>query len=199
MVRHASRLVIAACGVVVGLFVGGVPAGVEAGGGACHVAPAARDAAGTEVQLSGNCFTPTVLRVEPGTRVTFRNVDPAVHHIAGAAYGWGTPWERPFQEGDTAEFTFSEAGTYPYSCYLHIGMAGAIVVGDGRAASSNGTGASAPVVARANDASAEAPPADASVPGSAGGAAGRWVFGMLGAASVLTVGAVVTRRWATRR
>ncbi|MBE0611368.1 MAG: hypothetical protein IH609_18445, partial [Dehalococcoidia bacterium] len=164
-----------------------------------HVAPPAWDAAGAEVRLSGNCFTPTVLRVEPGTSVTFRNIDPVVHHIAGVAYAWGTPWERQFGEGDTAEFTFSEQGIYPYSCYLHLGMTGAIVVGDGRAASSGGTGASQPVVARANDVLAEAPATEAAVAGLTEGGTGRWVFALLGVLGGLAAGGFVTGMWARRR
>lgn len=194
-----SRSLIMASALALGLVVMGVPASVDAGGGACHVAPAVRDAAGAEVQLSGNCFTPTVLRVEPGTRVTFRNVDPVVHHIAGVAYAWGTPWERQFQEGDTAEFTFGEPGIYPYSCYLHLGMTGAIVVGDGRAADSGAADTSQPVVARESDAPARAPATDAAVASTGESGASRWVFALLGGLGGLAAGGFVAGLWAGRR
>lgn len=199
MRMQLSRSLVTAGALALGLVVVGAPAGVEAGGGACHVAPPARDAAGGEVQLSGNCFTPTVLRVEPGTSVTFRNADPVVHHIAGVAYAWGTPWERQFGEGDTADFTFSEPGIYPYSCHLHLGMAGAIVVGDGRAAGSDGTGASQPVVARASDAPAEAPATDTGMAGTTGGGSSPWIFALLGALGGLAAGGLVAGMWARRR
>ena len=196
--RIWRALIVASAGMLAGMAGNGLDT-AGAGGGACHVAPAMREAAGTEVQLSANCFAPTVLRVEPGATVTFRNIDPAAHHIAGVAYAWGTPWERPFQEGDTAEFTFSEAGTYPYSCYLHIGMAGTIVVGDGRAASAAAPAASQPVVARANDALAEAPATDAGGAGTTGDGTGRWAFALLGALVGLAAGGLVAGMWARRR
>jgi uncharacterized membrane protein len=123
-----------------------------------------------------------------------------VHHIAGVAYAWGTPWERPFQEGDTAEFTFSEAGIYPYSCYLHIGMAGAIVVGDGRSAAAMPGSASLAVVARVDDGPPETPQ-EAEVPSVASGEpdTGRWAFLLLGALGGLAAGGLVAGVWATRR
>ncbi len=76
------------------------------------------------------------------------------------ATSWGDPGISLLQ-GDTVRYRFDEDGVYPYSCLLHPGMVGAIVVGDGVgtatagvvpvAASEDGTAAStsidpAPVV-----------------------------------------------------
>jgi plastocyanin len=98
----------------------------EAGGG-CH-APAT-EGRGTTVALTDLCFTPTVLRVAPGTEVTFVNRDSMAHPLSrpGGAWGWdGTV-------GGRATVQLDQAGTYPFFCYVHPGMVGVVVVGDGRA------------------------------------------------------------------
>ena len=97
-------------------------------GGGCH-APAT-EGRGTTVALVDLCFTPTVLRVAPGTEVTFVNRDSVEHPLArpGGAWDWaGTPRGRTTVRLD-------RAGTYPFFCYVHPGMVGVVVVGDGKAA-----------------------------------------------------------------
>lgn len=97
------------------------PAG--AGGGGCH-GPKTEDK-GTVVELSLNCMKPTVLHVAPGHDVTWTNVDGWDHAVYGG--DWGSD---EMHEGDTFTHVFDDAGTYPYSCPLHPGMVGAVVVGD---------------------------------------------------------------------
>jgi len=118
------------------VFAGGSTAPVAAGGAGCHQEPTPRDAAGDTVLLEKQCFGPTVLRVNPGSQVTFKNNDAMAHHIAGVAMNWATTGE--LRQGETASFTFDTAGTYPYSCYLHVGMSGVIVVGDGVSSGARG-------------------------------------------------------------
>jgi plastocyanin len=107
---------------------------VRAGGGGCHAAPAGagRDATGSEVSMEKNCFLPTVLRVEPGTTVTFRNADPSgvFHELAGVAMTFGSA--DIIRPAESVTAVFEEPGVYPYACRLHFGMVGAIVVGDGK-------------------------------------------------------------------
>ena len=74
-----------------------------------------------------NCFSPTVLRVEPGKRVTFRNTDEYVHNVGGQT--WSIPGTMAGLS--SAEVTFAKAGTFPYACTLHPGMVGVVIVGDG--------------------------------------------------------------------
>ncbi len=95
------------------------------------------DAQGDTVDLKLFCMLPTVLRVDPGTTVTWRNADKAAHTVTGAAVrtaqpnagSWGSFEELKPDESFT--HTFDDAGVYPYYCMLHPGMIGAVVVGDG--------------------------------------------------------------------
>ncbi len=103
---------------------GGAAGDASAGGGGC--AKPEDEGAGTEVSIAG-CFSPTVLRVEPGTRVNFKNTDPYAHVVIGQT--WSA--ERNLTEGMSAEVLFPLAGTFPYACTFHPGMVGVIIVGDG--------------------------------------------------------------------
>ena len=96
-------------------------------GGGCHQ-PTTQDAAGDAVFMEGMCFTPTVLRVQPGTKVTFLNKDETIHQVNGI--NWAGPGTLS-KEALTAQM-FDQPGMYPYACTLHPGMVGVVVVGDGR-------------------------------------------------------------------
>ena len=100
------------------------PAGTATAGGGCH--SNATQGSGDTVEMSKMCFTPSVLRVDPGTEVTFVNNDPIAHNVSAE---WGT--DQDLLDGDRFTATFSDEGTFPYACMYHYGMTGAIVVGDG--------------------------------------------------------------------
>jgi plastocyanin len=151
-------------------------------GGGCH--GGATQGEGDTVAMSKACFTPSVLRVNPGTEVTFVNKDPVVHNIS--ATGWG--YFEDMAEGEAFTATFDEPGVYPYACTYHAGMTGAIVVGDGTGAGSGELVTVAPLTgaaASSNDETeaSEASSADGtSTVGWAVGGAGGFI---LGAASAL--------------
>ena len=119
-----SALAIAVASVV-------MPRAAEAGG-SCHPGRGVSDARGTTVTMTNNCFVATVLRVDEGATVTFLNKDEALHSVTGVAFTWGD--ETPIGEGETIQQVFDENGVYVYTCLLHPGMAGAIIVGDGSGA-----------------------------------------------------------------
>ena len=121
----------------------------EAGGGGCH-APAT-EARGTTVALTELCFSPTVLRVAPGTEVTFVNRDTITHPLSRPGGDWF--WDGA--GGTRRTLRLDQAGTYPFFCYAHPGMVGVVVVGDGRGLGASVTGLAAPAAADAA-ASAEA-------------------------------------------
>lgn len=94
-------------------------------GGSCHSPANAKETAA--IELRELCFGPTVARVDAGQEVAFLNKDPFAHNIVGLGVQWGSYSE--IKQGEVRRFTFAEPGTYPYACYLHPGMVGAVVVG----------------------------------------------------------------------
>lgn len=71
-----------------------------------------------------NCMNPRVLRTS-SEEVTFVNRDGATHNLFGS--GWMV---EELRQDDSVVRRFTE-GTHVYSCTLHPGMVGAVVVGDG--------------------------------------------------------------------
>ena len=125
------------CTIVVLAAVVGMP-GVASAGGGCHGGVTQNDATGEEdatIEMVDACFTATVTTVDPGTPVTFVNMDEFVHNVGGNRWGHFDD----LHEADTFRVSFDEAGTYPFACSYHPGMTGAIVVGDGKGAG-NGAG-----------------------------------------------------------
>ena len=123
--RTFARLVVAVL-LTSGVVVLSPAVAGAAGGGGCHRIFDGRpvdDRAGDTVELAGACMEPTVLRVEPGTRVSFVNRDPREHNVIGAGV-----FIDALAIDATATATFDRAGVYPYSCTLHPGMVGAVVV-----------------------------------------------------------------------
>ena len=104
----------------------GAPAALAGGG--CHGGQFA-DARGVKVDLRDLCFTPTVIRIQPGQRVTWTNQDNTAHTVTGAAFQWGSTDQLAYRQ--TISFRFADSGVFPYFCLIHPGMVGAVVVGDG--------------------------------------------------------------------
>jgi plastocyanin len=101
-------------------------------GGGCH-SDILTDAPGVAVSLEKRCFEPMVVRVDAGDQVTWTNNDPDAHAVTGVANSWGDYTE--LGQGDTVTYQFDESGVFPYFCYIHPSMVGAVVVGDGTSAS----------------------------------------------------------------
>ena len=115
-----------------GLLVAGSLATVPAAlaGGGCHAdvtGAVHNDGATSVIRMDVCSFEPTVARVAVGAEVTFLNTAALDHVVTGRGGSWGGENLRP---GNSLVTTFREAGVYPYSCPLHPGMVGAIVVGD---------------------------------------------------------------------
>lgn len=126
MTRTPTRRILSAF--VIGVAFVAVPAvPAAAGGGGCHQPPLAEGTAPV-VEMDRFCMSPTVLRVQPGTAVTFTNRDPVLHNLFGLGFGYGD-----LAPGVSVSHTFADAGTFPYACTLHPGMVGTVVVGEGAA------------------------------------------------------------------
>jgi plastocyanin len=178
------RLAAALVAIAAGSGVVGAGAPASAGGG-CRGFPAT-EAEGTAVTMNDQlCFLPTVLHAKAGETITWTNAGSAPHSVAAATLGWGNYAE--VAGGGTVSYTFDQPGTYPYYCFVHPGMTGAIVVGDGRGPASIQV---QPV--HAEQVSAPAPAADAANPVSAVAATedeslSRWLYAGMGALGGLAV------------
>lgn len=82
-----------------------------------------------QIKLMPCAFAPTVVRVAPGTTVTWFNGPDFTHLITGADQEWGDR-DVEVQPGKQVSYRFDKAGVYPYACALHRGMSGTIIVGD---------------------------------------------------------------------
>ena len=102
-----------------------MPAPPAIAGGGCH--SGATQGKGDTVELLDACPTPTILTIDPGGAVAFVNKDPFAHNVIGSS--WGHPDD--LNQGEAFAATFAEPGVYPWACWYHPGMTGAIVVGDG--------------------------------------------------------------------
>lgn len=103
----------------------------SAAGGGCAPATIATSGTGITVDIRDCGFAPTILRVPVGTTVTFTNAEAYLPHVVSGV-GWGSLSYSgtTLAPGQSQAARFAAAGIYPYMCYLHPGMAGAIVVGD---------------------------------------------------------------------
>ncbi len=104
------------------------PATMRAGGG-CHVDDGAGFTEGpaTVVRMDVCSFEPTVVRVPVGTNVRFLNTAQNEHAVSGRANTWGSA--DIMAPGTEFSQRFTMAGTFPYTCPLHPGMVGAVIVG----------------------------------------------------------------------
>jgi plastocyanin len=152
------------------------------GGGGCH--RKATEGSGTTLALSELCFSPTVLRVEPGAEVRVVNRDTIAHPLSRPGGDWY--WDGTV--GDATTIRLDQAGTYPFYCFAHPGMVGVVVVGDGR-----GPGAGILQVAATDAPAPDAQAADGGRPVAAFPAA--W---MVLVALAALVGAVVGTRLTAR-
>jgi hypothetical protein len=86
----------------------------------------------TVVRMGPCSFSPTVVHVPTGTEVRFLNTAEVDHLVVGESQTWGTQFA--LVPGKELARTFAEKGVYPFSCPLHPGMVGAVVVGGADAA-----------------------------------------------------------------
>jgi plastocyanin len=157
-------------------------------GAGCH--RKATEGSGTPLALSELCFSPTVLRVEPGAEVRVVNRDTTAHPLSRPGGDWY--WDGTVGEATTIRL--DQAGTYPFYCFAHPGMVGVVVVGDGQ-----GTGAGISQVSATDARAAEPAPAQAAAgPAEVTAFPVAWMVLVALAALAALVGAVVGTRLAAR-
>jgi len=82
-------------------------------------------AAGSSITISNFAFSPASLTVPVGTAVTWTNKDSPTHTISAkdSSFDSGS-----LATGATFSYTFSQKGTFEYSCKIHPSMNGKVVV-----------------------------------------------------------------------
>lgn len=174
------------------LLIAALAAPATQAGGGCHM-PGAGDVYtegdGTTVIRMDVCsFSPTISRVAVGTTVRFLNTSTIEHAVVGRSGTWGS---EILAVGKEFSETFAAAGTYPFSCPLHPGMVGAIVVGGAAPAAAAPAPAEPAMASTTNDATSPQTSGPDLLPVAIAGFAG---LGIGAIAGVLGAGAVATRR-----
>jgi len=99
---------------------------VESASPVASSAPA--EATGTEpaaVSIIDLTFVPATIEVDAGATVTWANDDSIPHTVTAREGDFDSG---VLQSGDSFSQTFSEPGTYDYSCAIHPSMTGTVVV-----------------------------------------------------------------------
>ena len=104
-----------------------------------YTIPATTTETASAVRMEPCAFVPTNVRVAAGATLTFTNTSGDDHLLTGANQAWGDR-EKKVLPGESVSVTFEQPGVYAFSCALHAGMSGAVIVGDG-----GGAPAAAPV------------------------------------------------------
>jgi plastocyanin len=153
--RRPPIVIVALLAVVAAATV--VTAAPASAGSGCHRRPT--EGRGGTLALTELCFSPTVLRVEPGAEVTVVNRDTIAHPLSRPGGAWY--WDGESDTRTTGRL--DRPGIYPFFCYAHPGMVGVVVVGDGQ-----GAGAGISRVSATGAAATEAQAAGTAVPAAGG-------------------------------
>lgn len=97
-------------------------AGCDGGGGTVEP-PVGGNA--VVVSMSDNAFAPASVTVARGATVRWVNNGATPHNTTSSGTGWASSNLNP---GQSFERTMATAGTFAYTCTLHPGMNGTVVV-----------------------------------------------------------------------
>ena len=80
------------------------------------------------VRIDGMRFEPSVITVEPGTKVTWVHKSSMPHTVSGQA---DSMQSKTMYKGQSYTHTFDKAGSFDYTCDFHPSMKGTVVVKGG--------------------------------------------------------------------
>jgi plastocyanin len=170
-----SRRIVSLIAALAVLIAAGVAAPAALAGDPCFHRfdnrPAPTEGRTASITMGDCVFTPTVVHVPVGTTVEWANASSQGHEVVGSNLAWGAH-DKILQPGDSIGWTFERPGVYAYSCMIHPGMTGAIVVGGATAAAETPTQAEAPGSDEATAAGVQGPGQDAGAIAGIGTAAG---------------------------
>jgi plastocyanin len=84
-----------------------------------------------DVFTPGNVFSPTSAEIRRGGTIRYRlseSPDGRGHNVIFTGGGSGAPANIPVLKDTTVARTFNQLGTYPYTCTVHPGMDGDVIV-----------------------------------------------------------------------
>lgn len=77
-----------------------------------------------EISIKDFQFDPMKVEIEPGQTVVWTNMDQATHTVTADEFS-----SKSLESGESFTHTFTETGTFDYSCTIHPNMKGIVVVG----------------------------------------------------------------------
>jgi plastocyanin len=91
------------------------------------IAPGAQNSGSTvqDVKIVNFTFTPDTITISPGTTVKWTNQDATEHTVTADDGSFDSD---QLKQGQSFTFTFTNAGTFSYSCSNHPNMKGKVVV-----------------------------------------------------------------------
>jgi plastocyanin len=101
------------------------PAGFLAGSAVWPLSAAVAAPSAAVVHIDNFTFNQAVLRVKPGTTVTWVNGDDIPHTVVAKDKSFKS---KVLDTGDKFSFTFAKPGEYEYFCSLHPHMTGRVIV-----------------------------------------------------------------------
>ncbi len=87
------------------------------------VAPATAATVTMGAQGASFVFAPATLTIRVGTTITWKNTSTVPHTVVGSGFDSGV-----LMAGQSFTHTFTQAGTFAYTCTIHPGMAATIRV-----------------------------------------------------------------------
>jgi plastocyanin len=79
------------------------------------------------VSIKNFAFDPATITVKVGTTVTWTNSDQDPHTVTSDGKS-GPLNSKPLNQGDTYQYTFTQAGTFSYLCTIHPFMTATVTV-----------------------------------------------------------------------
>lgn len=78
-----------------------------------------------EVWIQSMAFNPGNITVPVGTKITWTNKDAVTHNVTSTTNAFSSG---SLVNGAAYSYTFSTAGTFPYTCTIHPSMTGTVTV-----------------------------------------------------------------------
>jgi plastocyanin len=93
-------------------------------GSPASASPTATASGSATVTMKNIKYNPGTIRISPGDRVVWENLDKTKHTATSSRFDTGK-----IKPGAAVAVRFTAKGTYPYHCTIHEGMHGKIFVG----------------------------------------------------------------------